>query len=163
MKKNIKTKTHNLYKIIFILVVFLGIGYAFLEANLNINGDVTVEAPELNSYIQGVNVTSGSTSGTPTIIGNDKKEVDPGVLKQFNIISNLCNREDVTTIVNAGDADREGEVIIRLITENALKSEKDLRRLWLPDQTNETINEALKEIVNASFFIIYLRIGVAER
>ena len=81
---------------------------------------------------------------------NDKKEVDPGVLKQFNIISNLCNREDVTTIVNAGDADREGEVIIRLITENALKSKKDLRRLWLPDQTNETINEALKEMKEES-------------
>ena len=77
---------------------------------------------------------------------NDKKEIDPGVQKQFNIISNLCNREDVTTIINAGDADREGEVIIRLITENALKSDKDLRRLWLPDQTNETINEALKEM-----------------
>ena len=81
---------------------------------------------------------------------NDKKEVDPGVQKQFNIISNLCNREDVTTIVNAGDADREGEVIIRLITDNALKSKKDLRRLWLPDQTNETINEALKEMKEES-------------
>ena len=77
---------------------------------------------------------------------NDKKEIDHGVQKQFNIISNLCNREDFTTIINAGDADREGEVIIRLITENALKSDKDLRRLWLPDQTNETINEALKEM-----------------
>jgi len=81
---------------------------------------------------------------------NDKKEVDSGVQKQFNIISNLCNREDVTTIVNAGDADREGEVIIRLITDNALKSKKDLRRLWLPDQTNETINEALKEMKEES-------------
>ena len=81
---------------------------------------------------------------------NDKKEIDPGVQKQFNIISSLCNREDVTTIVNAGDADREGEVIIRLITENALKSEKDLRRLWLPDQTNETLNEALKEMKEES-------------
>ena len=99
MKKNIKTKTHNLYKIIFILVVFLGIGYAFLEANLNINGDVTVEAPELNSYIQGVSVTTGSTSGTPTIIGNDKKEVDFSTALTSDSNSFF---EETTTLVNKG-------------------------------------------------------------
>ena len=99
MKKNIKTKTHNLYKIIFILVVFLGIGYAFLEANLNINGDVTVEAPEFNTYIQGVNVTTGSTSGTPTIIGNDKKEVD-----FTTVLTSDSNSffEETTTVINKG-------------------------------------------------------------
>ena len=50
---------------------------------------------------------------------DDNKEIDKGVLKQFNILSELCNREDVTEIVNAGDADREGEVIVRLIIQNA--------------------------------------------
>lgn len=74
------------------------------------------------------------------------KQIDAGVQKQFNIISDLCNREDVDTIVNAGDADREGEVIIRLCIQNALKSEKNLVRLWLPDQTPETINQGLKEL-----------------
>ena len=44
-----------------------------------------------------------------------KKEIDAGILKQFNIISNLINAENVTEIVNAGDADREGEVIVRLV------------------------------------------------
>ena len=76
---------------------------------------------------------------------DDNKEIDKGVLKQFNILSELCNREDVTEIVNAGDADREGEVIVRLVIENALKSEKKLTRLWLPDQTSETIVSELKE------------------
>ena len=76
---------------------------------------------------------------------DDNKEIDKGVLKQFNILSELCNREDVTEIVNAGDADREGEVIVRLIIQNALKSEKKLTRLWLPDQTSETIVSELKE------------------
>lgn len=75
-----------------------------------------------------------------------KKAIDSGVQKQFNIISTLINRDDVSEIVNAGDADREGEVIVRLIIENALKSEKKLTRLWLPDQTNETIQAGLKEL-----------------
>lgn len=75
-----------------------------------------------------------------------KKEIDAGVQKQFNIIKALINRSDVFEIVNAGDADREGEVIVRLIIENALNEEKKLTRLWLPDQTNETIQAGLKEL-----------------
>lgn len=75
-----------------------------------------------------------------------KKEIDAGILKQFNIISNLINAENVTEIVNAGDADREGEVIVRLVIENAIKTEKKLTRLWLPDQTSETIIGGLKEL-----------------
>lgn len=71
------------------------------------------------------------------------KKVDEGVEKQFNIISSLINRSDVDEIINAGDADREGEIIVRLCIDNALKSSKKLSRLWLPDQTEETIKEAI--------------------
>ena len=76
----------------------------------------------------------------------DRKKVDGGVKKQFGIIQNLCNRPDVDTIVNAGDADREGEIIVRLCVQNALKSEKRQMRLWLPDQTPETVAKALAEM-----------------
>ena len=74
------------------------------------------------------------------------KKTDDGILKQFNIIKELSNREDVDTIVNAGDSDREGEIIVRLCINNALKSEKKLVRLWLPDQTPKTVNEALNDM-----------------
>ena len=77
---------------------------------------------------------------------SDKREVDYGVAKQFKILEKLCNRKDVDTIVNAGDADREGEIIVRLCIENALKSPKKLERLWLPDQTPETVARALTEM-----------------
>ena len=77
--------------------------------------------------------------------GADKKP-DAGVLKQFRTLEYLCNREDVDTIVNAGDADREGEIIIRLCIANALKSPKKQLRLWLPDQTPETVAAALSEM-----------------
>ena len=72
--------------------------------------------------------------------------VDPGVKKQFKIIEMLCNRKDVDTIVNAGDADREGEIIVRLCIDNALRGEKAKKRLWLPDQTPETVRRALEEM-----------------
>ena len=76
-------------------------------------------------------------------IKKNGKEVDKGVLKQFNILKTLLNREDVDKIVNAGDSDREGEIIVRLCIQNGLESEKEVYRLWLPDQTEETIKEAL--------------------
>ena len=66
--------------------------------------------------------------------------------KQFAIIEKLINRSDVDTVVNAGDADREGEIIVRLCIRYALHSEKSQKRLWLPDQTPETVRKALSEM-----------------
>ncbi len=77
--------------------------------------------------------------------GSDKK-VDSGVVRQFEVIRALCNRPDVDTVVNAGDADREGEIIVRLCVEHALQSPKSLKRLWLPDQTAQTVMKALTEM-----------------
>lgn len=77
---------------------------------------------------------------------DDKKSPDAGVKKQFGILEKLCNRTDVDTVVNAGDADREGEIIVRLCIDNALRTEKIRKRLWLPDQTPETVSRALAEM-----------------
>ena len=78
------------------------------------------------------------------------KQIDYGVKKQYTIIEKLVNRPDVDTIVNAGDADREGEIIVRLCINNALKGEKAQKRLWLPDQTPETVKKALSEMKDES-------------
>lgn len=77
--------------------------------------------------------------------GRDKKD-DAGVSRQFGVIKRLCNRPDVDCIVNAGDADREGEIIVRLCIMNALENPKPVKRLWLPDQTPETVASALREM-----------------
>ena len=74
------------------------------------------------------------------------KQIDQGILKQFNIIKELSNKEEVDTIVNAGDSDREGEIIVRLCIDNALNENKKLVRLWLPDQTPKTVNAALLDM-----------------
>ena len=91
-----------------------------------------------------------------------KKTVDSGVRKQFKIIEALANRKDVDTIVNAGDADREGEIIVRLCVENALKSEKAQKRLWLPDQTPETVRRALAEMKDESEYDSLAAEGLAR-
>ncbi len=80
--------------------------------------------------------------------GKDKKP-DAGIIKQFDTIKSLCLREDVDTVINAGDADREGEIIVRLCVENAFadsEKRKSFKRLWLPDQTSETIRASLADL-----------------
>lgn len=79
----------------------------------------------------------------------DKKE-DKGVRKQFETIKALVNNDDVTEIINAGDADREGEIIIRICVGKALKGDKPFKRLWLPDQTPETIRAGLASLADES-------------
>ncbi len=77
---------------------------------------------------------------------DDSKQTDTAALRQFEQIRSLCNRPDVDTIVNAGDADREGEIIVRLCVENAHAENKKFLRLWLPDQTPETVSSALADM-----------------
>ena len=77
---------------------------------------------------------------------NADKQIDEGVQRQFETIKALCARSDIDTIANAGDADREGEIIVRLCIENAQISDKKLVRLWLPDQTPQTVAAALLDM-----------------
>ena len=90
------------------------------------------------------------------------KTPDPGVKRQFGIIQSLCNRPDVDTVVNAGDADREGEIIVRLCVKNALKTPKIMKRLWLPDQTPETVKKALSEMKDESEYDNLANEGLAR-
>lgn len=75
-----------------------------------------------------------------------KLKNDEGVKKQFNIIKELVNRQDVEFLSNCGDADREGELIIRLLITHSLETNKPVYRLWLPEQTEETIRESIKKM-----------------
>ncbi|MGL4687121.1 MAG: DNA topoisomerase, partial [Fusobacteriaceae bacterium] len=71
------------------------------------------------------------------------EEVDKGVFHQVEILKRLAMRSDVTEIVNAGDADREGQIIIDIIIKE-IKTEKKITRLWLPEQTEQTIRNQME-------------------
>ena len=76
--------------------------------------------------------------------------VDAGVKKQFETIKTLLNRDDVDTVVNAGDSDREGEIIVRICIDEAECKNKAFKRLWLPDQTPQTVRFALSDMKDES-------------
>lgn len=58
--------------------------------------------------------------------------------KQFNILKELMHREDVTEVINACDAGREGELIFRFVYEMA-GCTKPMKRLWLSSMEEDAI------------------------
>lgn len=73
---------------------------------------------------------------------------DAGIERQFRTLCRLAALPEVSHIVNAGDADREGEIIVRLCIRYAAATEpsiaqKEVMRLWLPDQTPQTVRAQL--------------------
>ncbi len=65
--------------------------------------------------------------------------------KQMNVIKRLLSRDDVTSVVNACDAGREGELIFAYLYEKA-GSKKPVKRLWLNSMTPGAIKNAFSEL-----------------
>jgi len=57
---------------------------------------------------------------------------------RFNLLKRLLKRADITEVINACDAGREGELIFHYLVKLA-GSSKPTRRLWLQSMTNEAI------------------------
>jgi DNA topoisomerase III len=59
---------------------------------------------------------------------------------RLNVLLRLMKRKDVTALVNACDAGREGELIFRYIVQHA-RNKKPIERLWLQSMTPQSIRE----------------------
>ena len=64
---------------------------------------------------------------------------------QFHILRSLMERSDVTELVNACDAGREGELIFRLVYEAAGCS-KPFSRLWISSMEDAAIREGFADL-----------------
>jgi DNA topoisomerase-3 len=72
-------------------------------------------------------------------------------LEQFNVIKSLLGRGDVTAIVNAADAGREGELIFDLVYTLA-GCRKPVARLWISSLTRDAILEGFRNLKPAEEF-----------
>ncbi|HJR06921.1 MAG TPA: DNA topoisomerase III [Pyrinomonadaceae bacterium] len=70
---------------------------------------------------------------------------------QFNVIKSLMGRDDVTEIVNAADAGREGELIFDLVYTLA-RCRKPVERLWISSLTRDAIIEGFRQLKPASAY-----------
>ena len=71
-------------------------------------------------------------------IAKDKRD-------QFDVLRTLLRREDVTEVVNACDAGREGELIFRTVYCLA-GCTKPIRRLWISSMEDSAIREGFANL-----------------
>ncbi len=69
--------------------------------------------------------------------------------ERFQLLKKLIAREDVTTVLNACAAGREGELIFGYILQ-AAKCKKPVKRLWMSSMTNEGIRTAFTKLRTAT-------------
>ena len=71
--------------------------------------------------------------------------VSEATKKQFRILRTLMGRKDVKSLICATDAGREGELIFRLVY-NQAKCKKPFERLWISSMEDEAIREGFKNL-----------------
>ena len=71
-------------------------------------------------------------------VGADKKE-------QFERLKQLMHRSDITAVINACDAGREGELIFRTAYYLA-ECQKPMKRLWISSMEDDAIREGFQQL-----------------
>ncbi len=88
-----------------------------------------------------------SISMLPIIPDKFQYEVTKSKAKQFYIVKQLLTNPGVTEIIHAGDAGREGELIIRnIIHLSGVK--KPIKRLWISSLTPASIYEGFHQLLD---------------
>ena len=75
-----------------------------------------------------------------------KFTVSPGTKKQFKIIQSLMERSDVSELIEATDAGREGELIFRLVYREA-GCKKPFKRLWISSMEDSAIRAGFENLM----------------
>lgn len=86
-----------------------------------------------------------SLTDLPILPERWKYGITPDTKKQFDTLKQLMEREDVASLVCATDAGREGELIFRLVYEQA-KCKKPVKRLWISSMEDSAIREGFEHL-----------------
>ncbi len=85
----------------------------------------------------------------PLIPENFKLFPLKGYDDQIKMLGELIRRDDVTEVINACDAGREGECIFRYIY-NYFGCTKPVKRLWISSLTDESIKQGMSNLIDGS-------------
>ena len=86
-----------------------------------------------------------SMDDLPMLPEKMKLVVIPESSRQYKVVANLMKRGDVSDLVIATDAGREGELVARWIMQKAGWN-KPARRLWISSQTDKAIREGFANL-----------------
>ncbi len=81
----------------------------------------------------------------PILPDNWRFTVGKDKWKQFDILRTLMRRDDVSEVINACDAGREGELIFRTVYCMACCS-KPMKRLWISSMEDEAIRQGFADL-----------------
>ena len=87
----------------------------------------------------------------PIIPAEFQYKIYGGKQKQFKVVKSLMNRKDVTEVINACDAGREGELIFRLVY-NQANCKKPVKRLWISSMEESAIREGFENLKDGSAY-----------
>lgn len=87
----------------------------------------------------------------PIIPEKWKLQVSADKKKQFSVLKELMNREDIKYLVNGCDAGREGELIFQRVYDLS-GCRKPVRRLWISSMEDEAIKNGFREMQDASLY-----------
>lgn len=90
-----------------------------------------------------------SLGNLPMIPKEYKYEITKATKKQYAILKKLLDSDRVNTVVNACDAGREGELIFRLVY-NQAKCKKKIQRLWISSMENKAIEDGFRNLKDGS-------------
>ena len=102
-----------------------------------------------------------SFSQLPMIPENWQFQVTESTKAQYDLLKNLMNRGDVTEIICATDADREGECIFRYVY-NMANCRKPVMRLWVSSLEESSIRKALANMKSMSAYDNLFNAGYAR-
>ena len=81
----------------------------------------------------------------PIFPDNYKYEISKYTKKQYGILKKLLTDKNVTQVINACDAAREGELIFRLVY-NQAGCKKPIKRLWISSMEDKAIKEGFNSL-----------------
>lgn len=102
-----------------------------------------------------------SFSQLPMIPENWQFQVTDSTKAQYNLLKSLMNKDDVTEIICATDADREGECIFRYVY-NMARCRKPVKRLWVSSLEESAIRKALTTMKPMSAYDNLFNAGYAR-
>lgn len=76
-----------------------------------------------------------------------KVKKEPYLKQKYNLAQKLINSKEVDEIINAGDPDTEGEVLVNEVIYSVFDSkhiQKNIKRIWIKDHVARTILQELK-------------------
>lgn len=81
----------------------------------------------------------------PMLPGKMKLEVIKQTSKQYSIVKRQLRSSEVSSVIIATDAGREGELVARWIIEKS-GVKKPIKRLWISSQTDKAIKEGFQKL-----------------